>query len=279
MKNIIFLASTFFLAGFIAAPAVMAGSWQEDDLTETTEVTSSKNPDWQIGVRLDVATRGVDGVGGFVSDDPVASQSLYVWSPKYFGLYVQAQNSNSLNSEDDFGDSRAYSVGLYHEIAGDLFVDIGYKYNDLWDVGRGLNTDFHSVYGGVYLPRFGATNWSDGIRLYAEAQNFWPSDSSIMTMGGGLEYKIGVKTKLLVFQDLMPNGLDVDLSGGGNNGIFGRQSDVFGFAMLKVSTKYEMGESFSVTPYAIGVTQSRPGEEENESIGIVGISAALDFIP
>jgi len=275
MKKRIVLAGTLFLFGSVLP--VMAGDWQDDQLFGQGE-PSVPDGNWQVGVSANLASRGFSEIGGFVSDDVDLGENIYLWH-RPSGLYIQAQNSNSLNGEMDFGDGQAYSIGLYHEVfVNDMFVDVGYKYDDLWDVDHDLNTDFHSVYLGVYLPRIGATGWCDGLRFYAEGQGTWPDDEDTMTMGGGFMARVGVKTNFFVFTNIMPEGLEVDLSGGGNDGIYGREPDIFGFGMLKLLTRYSDigGSGITVEPYVAGITQSRPGDEENETIGIAGLSLRFD---
>ncbi len=239
-----------------------ASDWQDDEMNQR----ASGFDNWQVGAYLNRATRGAGGIGGFVSEDDSANQSVYVWH-RSSGWYVQAQNFNSLNKKDDFGDGQSYAIGNFYVFDDDMSMLVGYRYDNLWDVGWGLNTDVHNVYGGIYLPRIFADDYSDGLRFYMEAQGSKPDNENIMKMKGGFMARVGVKTKIFI----LPNGLEIDMSVGGNDGVFGRNSDLLGFGMVRFSSQYNIVGNLTVKPYILGIKQDRPDPEENEDDFVGGI--------
>lgn len=267
------------LLALTAMPSLASADWQDDILRSGDEAIKSMTDvgNWQAGINVEAATRGVSSVGGFVGDDAVVGESAYLWH-RPSGLFGEVSNSNVLGAEY-FDNNQTVSAGIYRETVNDLFVKAGYAYTNMSGTPMDLNCDLHSIFGGLYLPRIFAGRYWDGLRLYGEVQGIIPDDNTVLD--GGVMWRVGAKTKLFVPEingtQLLPNGLDVDASAGGNDGVFGRQSDVLGFGMVRLSAQYDV-LGVVVEPYALGVTQARPGMEENETIAVGGLRVGLDFL-
>lgn len=217
-------------------------------------VSSALSEDWKptAEVAVGIHSGQVGGAGGLFYDKTVSNQAVTFGLDKSgTGFYIQAENFAPMEKEAK--KETDFYLGFYTEAAGMKF-DVGYAHYWIRETGE-LN--WHAAYATVDFPTIG---WQ--IIPFVKAEYDFAINSAVSM--DGFMYRGGLKREFKIHERV---NLLVEISVGGNTGIYGMPAENLAFAREKVEVCFSLTEQWKFKVSAL--TQQNLGKRE-------GIAADTD---